>query len=67
MTKLMVNGEQRSVSHARTVSELVDELKLVPATLLIEHNGAALHRSEWSTRQLGEGDRIELVHVVAGG
>jgi len=34
---------------------------------LIEHNGLALHRHEWPERSLGEGDRIELIRVVAGG
>ena len=64
---LLVNGEARSISTARNVSELIDELRLVPATLLVEHNGMALHRSEWRSRSLQDGDRIELVHVVAGG
>ncbi|MBV9008478.1 MAG: sulfur carrier protein ThiS [Verrucomicrobia bacterium] len=67
MTKVTVNGKPRAVTRARNVSELIDELKLVPATLLIEHNGTALHRSEWSSRSLKEGDQIELVRVVAGG
>ena len=64
---VILNGEQRSISNAGNVAEVIRELKLVPATLLIEHNGVALHRSEWNTRPLQEGDRIELVRVVAGG
>jgi thiamine biosynthesis protein ThiS len=35
--------------------------------ILVEHNGLAVHRHEWAARGLAEGDRIELIHVVAGG
>jgi thiamine biosynthesis protein ThiS len=35
--------------------------------LLIEHNGLALHREEWNSRALREGDKIEFIRVVAGG
>jgi sulfur carrier protein len=64
---VLVNGEPRSVIGAQNVAELVSELQLVPATLMIEHNGTALHRGDWNSHQLNDGDRIELVRVVAGG
>jgi thiamine biosynthesis protein ThiS len=64
---VVLNGEPRSLAGARNVAELVSELQLLPATLLVEHNGAALHRHEWSSREINDGDRIELVRVVAGG
>lgn len=62
-----INGEAREVMHSRTVAELVAELELPGPALLIEHNGTALHRSEWPETPLAEGDRIELLRVVAGG
>jgi thiamine biosynthesis protein ThiS len=46
---------------------LIDELNLPSATLLIEHNGNALRRNEWPTQDLGEGDRVELLRIAAGG
>jgi sulfur carrier protein len=64
---LTLNGEPRSVSGATTIAALVSELNLIPATLLIEHNGLALHREEWNSRPLREGDKIEFIRVVAGG
>ena len=42
----------------------VREIKPRPATLLIEHNGLALHREEWISRALREGDKIEFIRVV---
>ncbi|HEY8899678.1 MAG TPA: sulfur carrier protein ThiS [Chthoniobacterales bacterium] len=62
-----VNGEPRELARSGTVAEMVAELELPAPTLLIEHNGTALHRSEWPATLLAEGDRIELLRVVAGG
>lgn len=64
---ILVNGEPSLVTSAQNIAELVSELQLVPATLMIEHNGTALHRGDWNSRKLSDGDRIELVRVVAGG
>jgi thiamine biosynthesis protein ThiS len=65
--KIVLNGESRSVVEPTTISALVRELNLIPATLLIEHNGLALHRREWSSRTLRDGDKVEFIRVVAGG
>jgi sulfur carrier protein len=46
---------------------LIDRYQLPPQSILVEHNGLALHRHEWSGRSLAEGDRIEFIRVVAGG
>jgi thiazole synthase len=61
-----INGERRD-SAAVSVRELVTELNLAPETLLIEHNGLALHRSEWESAPLAAGDRLEILRVAAGG
>ena len=65
--KIILNGEARSVGEPTTISTLVRELNLIPATLLIEHNGLALHREEWNSRALRDGDNVEFIRVVAGG
>jgi thiazole synthase len=64
---ITLNGESRSVAEVPTIAALVRELNLLPETLLIEHNGLALHREEWKSRALREGDKIEFIRVVAGG
>lgn len=66
MISFTLNGELRTTA-ATSVSLLVKELALPPETLLIEHNGTALHRSEWPATPLRDGDRIELLRVAAGG
>lgn len=61
---LQINGESRATS-AETVADLVAELSL--HSVLVEHNGTALRRDEWTATALREGDRIEFVRIVAGG
>lgn len=65
--KISVNGETADSRGAETIEELVERYRLPPNTVLIEHNGLALHRREWKARKLTEGDRIEVLRVVAGG
>ena len=64
---LLLNGETVDGRDASNVAELVARFGLQPQTVLIEYNGLALHRSEWQARSVHEGDRIEIVSVVAGG
>ena len=64
---ILINGETRQFEESKTVTGLVADLDLEPKMVLIEHNGTALHRSEWTTCLLSEGDRIEILQVAAGG
>ncbi len=62
-----LNGERADTHGATTVADLVERYQLPPQSVLIEHNGLALHRHEWMQRTLAEGDCIEFIRVVAGG
>ena len=64
---ISLNGEGVNARGAQTIEELVERYQLPPQTILIEHNGPALHRQEWPQRSLAEGDHIEFIRVVAGG
>ena len=64
---ISLNGEIADSRGALTIKELVERYEFPPQTVLIEHNGLALHRREWAERPLNEGDRIEVLRVVAGG
>ena len=65
--KITINGEPRIIERAANIAELIAELGLPAPATLVEHNGLALRRGEWKERALAEGDRIELVRIVAGG
>lgn len=64
--QLIINGTEREIRSTQ-VKELVDELGLPLAAALVEHNGTALFRSEWASSALREGDRLEIIRMVAGG
>jgi thiamine biosynthesis protein ThiS len=64
---ISLNGETVDACKAKTIAELVDRYQLPPQSILVEHNGLAVHRHEWTERSLAEGDRIEFIRVVAGG
>jgi sulfur carrier protein len=65
--KISLNGEAVEAPEAKTIAELIDHYELPPQSILVEHNGLALHRHEWPEHILAEGDRIEFIRVVAGG
>ena len=65
--KILINGETRQFEESKTITGLVTDLGLEPKMVLIEHNGTALHRREWTACLLSEGDRIEILQVAAGG
>ena len=65
--KLFLNGDVREIADAADVATLITMLGLPAPAMLVEHNGEALRRDEWPTRQIAEGDRIEIVRIVAGG
>lgn len=64
---LRLNGETAEARGAYTIAELVDRYELPAEAILVEHNGLALHRREWVEHTLAEGDRVEVLRVVAGG
>ena len=63
---LLLNGREHEVK-ATQVEELVAELGLPLAAALVEHNGTALLRSEWTASKLRDADRLEIIRMVAGG
>jgi sulfur carrier protein len=64
---IRLNGERTDSGDASTVADIVLRYNLPADAILIEHNGVALHRSEWAQCSLGENDRLEFIRVVAGG
>ena len=64
---LTVNGEAREVAPGTTLPALLEQLGLRVGSVVVEHNGTALLRSELAGVVLADGDRLELVRAVAGG
>ena len=64
---ISLNGERVDAREAKTIAQLIDRYQLPPQSILVEHNGLAVHRHEWAERSLAEGDRVEFIRVAAGG
>lgn len=62
-----LNGDKADARGAENVAELAEKYGLHPNSVLVEHNGVALHQREWTDRPLAEADRVEFIRVVAGG
>jgi thiamine biosynthesis protein ThiS len=64
--KIHIQGEPRETA-AATVEALLAELNLLPSEVAVEHNGIVLFRHEMGRTPIKDGDRIEIIRVVAGG
>jgi sulfur carrier protein len=65
--RLTVNGADREVEDGTTLVQLLESRGLQVGTVVVEHNGTALLRSEVVAAALADGDVLELVKAVAGG
>jgi sulfur carrier protein len=65
--QLTVNGRASQVPDGTALPALIESLGLRVGSVVVEHNGTALLRSELPGVQLADGDRLELVRAVAGG
>jgi thiamine biosynthesis protein ThiS len=66
-TFVLANGKPVEASLPCTLEEFLLAQKLLPRSVVVEHNGQAVAPSEFATRQLNVGDRLEIVRIVAGG
>ena len=65
--QIVVNGRPSQVVDGTALSDLIASLGLRVGSVVVEHNGTALLRSELAAAVLADGDRLELVRAVAGG
>lgn len=65
--QLTVNGRSSEVADGTDLPTLIESLGLRVGSVVVEHNGTALLRSELIGVTLADGDRLELVRAVAGG
>jgi sulfur carrier protein len=65
--QLIVKGRASQVPEGTALPDLIASLGLRVGSVVVEHNGTALLRSELAGVRLADGDRLELVRAVAGG
>ena len=67
MSYVIANGRQTPANLPCTIAEFLVARNLMPRSVVVEHNGEAVAPSEFPKRPLSEGDRLEIVKIVAGG
>ncbi|MCE9524332.1 MAG: sulfur carrier protein ThiS [Alphaproteobacteria bacterium] len=65
--QLTVNGESHTLPGPISLLGLIEHFGLEPRKVAIERNLEIVPRSVYADTQLGEGDRLEIVHFVGGG
>lgn len=64
---VLVNGSEHPLPEGTTVEKLVDQLGVVSRHVAVELNRQVVPRGEHPTRQLHQGDELEIVTLVGGG
>jgi sulfur carrier protein len=64
---VIANGQTIQTALPCSIEQFLLARKLLPRSVVVEHNGEAVAPSEFSARTLGPGDRVEIVNIVAGG
>jgi sulfur carrier protein len=64
---VVANGQRITLALPATLEEFLVSQKLLPRSVVVEHNGDAVAPSEFAQRAIRSGDRLEIVRIVAGG
>jgi sulfur carrier protein len=66
-TTVIANGREVQAGLPCSLEEFLVAQALRPHSVVVEHNGEAVAPSEFATRKVKAGDRLEIVKIVAGG
>jgi len=64
---ITANGKIVAAELPCSIESFLVAQKLPPRSVVVEHNGQAVAPSEFPSRELRAGDRLEIIHIVAGG
>ena len=64
---IIANGQKVEATLPCSLEHFLTSQDILPRSVVVEHNGEAVAPSEFSSRQVKAGDRLEIVKIVAGG
>ncbi|MGZ5529929.1 MAG: sulfur carrier protein ThiS [Limisphaerales bacterium] len=67
MSFVIANGREVEAETPCSIEAFLVSQKLLPKSVVVEHNGEAVAPSEFAQRNVNAGDRLEIVRIVAGG
>jgi thiamine biosynthesis protein ThiS len=63
----MANGAAVKAAVPCSIEDFLRAQNLLPRSVVVEHNGEAVAPSEFTGREVRDGDKLEIVRIVAGG
>ncbi len=67
LATVTANGQSVAAELPATLEKFLVAQGLLPRSVVVEHNGEAVTPSEFASREVRAGDRLEIVRIVAGG
>ncbi len=69
MLKIIINGQEKMIDREVTIMELLEimDVKFREVGLAVAINEEVVPKSEYNTRRVKEGDKVEIVQLVGGG
>ncbi len=64
---ISLNGEQKTISGIHTVTDLLNDLTLIPGSVVVELNNEIIQPDSYDAAVLADQDRIEIIRFVGGG
>lgn len=65
--KIILNGEEKILSHKMTIAELITEFQLDTKKIAIEKDSEIINPDSFNEIVINEGSKIEIVHFIGGG
>ncbi len=64
---ITANGQTFEIEEGASIAQFLESIGKKPGLVIVELNKEALSPSEADSTVLNEGDRLEVVQIVAGG
>jgi len=64
---IVVNGSSMQIDSGKTVSDLIELMKVGNKRFAVEINDEIIPRGDHATHTLSDNDKIEIVHAIGGG
>ena len=65
--QITLNGENKIISGVLTIQNLLTDLGLDPAVVVVEHNRCIVAREKFFQQEIKTGDTVEVLRFLGGG
>jgi sulfur carrier protein len=65
--RITLNGAPHELAAGSTIARLLEDQGMAGRRVAVEVNQAIVPRSAHGQHELGDGDRVEIVHALGGG